>query len=329
MCLRMRFRVPVNCSLALSRDHAVGVLLRREDCVLYVFPVGELSRQWVAWDRVRRPTGTVNDDPTVAVATLDFPALPTTPCGRGIGDGDGQFDFSFSHGGGCFTDRGTLLVADYGNHRLPEVDLSTGLFSRVLADGVISSPTAVDWSPAAIIVAQACHCVSIVSTGSGAVTHRVSGTTLGSLRHPRSVLWLRRPGGDLVAAVSDQGNSRIVLLSDTGCVVDELSGLVPSPGVLAPWLGGTAIVVSNYTCWYAVALARPAGSNGVLSVRSAADDCIVDPTWMELTTDVASPGDGFLAMLSGSPSAGVEYLAVYRCLALRITWIRAVLASSK
>ena len=95
--------------------------------------------------------------------------------GRGMGAGDGQFNWGTS-GRMCLTPRGTLLVADRDNHRVPEVDLDgtvTGAFVRVLGGGALISPVAVDCNDEWLVASQSDHYIAVLSMVDGRFVSRL------------------------------------------------------------------------------------------------------------------------------------------------------------
>ena len=105
--------------------------------------------------------------------------------GRGYGSGNMQFRWNY--GGVCATPRGTLLVADHNNHRVPEVDLGLldhfvpevdlGLLEhivRVFGDGYRAPEfwfpeyVPVDCNEVHVAVSEA-HRVSVLSCADGSL----------------------------------------------------------------------------------------------------------------------------------------------------------------
>ena len=134
--------------------------------------------------------------------------------GRGRGAGDMQFNWGC--GGVCVTPRGTLLVADFYNHRVPEVDLDlSDRFVRVFGqcDGApdIRFPRFVDCNEVHVAVtADGCNMVCVLSYADGSLTARIGDTGPRTLSRPEGVKLLADGSGIVLA---DQQRDRVVLLS--------------------------------------------------------------------------------------------------------------------
>ena len=100
--------------------------------------------------------------------------------GRGEGTGDKQF--MFLYGGACLTRRGTLLVADSLNDRLPEAPRT--VFLRLL--GPVACPLYVDCNSDVAVVSQRDHFIAVVWLEDGGLGRRLGGFGLGTEYCPRS-----------------------------------------------------------------------------------------------------------------------------------------------
>ena len=150
--------------------------------------------------------------------------LESSVVGRGFGAGDMQFHWSC--GGVCVTPRGTLLVAEYFNHRVPEVDLdSTDHFLRVFGQGeeapAIEFPQYVDCNGVHVVVSEvSAGRICVLSYADGSLVRRIGLAGAMPLCSPRGVKLLADGSGVMVA---DYGNDRVVLLSLAG----NMQGSVP------------------------------------------------------------------------------------------------------
>ena len=162
--------------------------------------------------------------------------------GRGKGKGDGQFDWFY--GGLCVTPRGSLLVADFCNNRLPEVDMDSGdaAFVRVLGGGKLPSPQTVDCTPEVVAVASDVHFVFLLSMADGCVTARLGGYGLSGtcLKCPRGVRLLADGSGVVVA---DRGNRRVVVLDLDGRLRHTVADLTRPLDVVE--CGGESLLVAD------------------------------------------------------------------------------------
>ena len=93
----------------------------------------------------------------------------------GRGNGAGDMQFNWNRGGVCVSPRGTLLVADHNNHRVPEVDLGLlDRFVRVFGDGYrapefwFAEYVPVDCNEVHVAVSEA-HRVSVLSCADGSL----------------------------------------------------------------------------------------------------------------------------------------------------------------
>ena len=150
--------------------------------------------------------------------------------GRGHGAGDMQFNWNC--GGVCVTPRGTLLVADYHNHRVPEVDL--GVFDRFIrafgqgdAVGEIEHPDFVDCDGVHVAVSEeGTGRISVLSYITGSLVARAGCGGTAPLSNPVDIKLLADGRG---VVVSDYGNHRVVWFSLAGMVLGMAPLAVQSP----------------------------------------------------------------------------------------------------
>ena len=243
--------------------------------------------------------------------------------GRGRGAGDMQFNWYY--GGLCVTPGGTLLVADFFNNRVPEVDLDThGRFVRVFGKGDgapgIKRPQFVDCNGVHVAVSEEeDNRIGVLSYANGSLVGRLGGAI-----HNSSTLLVR--GVTLLAdgsgvAVADCNNHCVVLLSLVGNVRGVLrhDGLAHPVGVVqcAAADGDLAAVV---TCLGAAGsrtrLMKIGLHSGVLeSVDKAGGG---DGQFSNALNIAALPGGG-LVVLDYLPDA--SHLHLFTSMALRMRWV--------
>ena len=91
--------------------------------------------------------------------------LCTTLCTvSGRSSGPGMFNFNF--GGLCVTPRGTLLLAEGGNHRVQEINPTTGAHLRFIGVHQLNQPHCVDVSGDALVVSETTR-ISVFFYGTG------------------------------------------------------------------------------------------------------------------------------------------------------------------
>ncbi len=138
--------------------------------------------------------------------------------------GSGREQFHFRWGGLCVSSDGdSVLVAEWGNHRVQQVRIVDGAWVRFVGEGVLEKPDFVDCNGAVIAVSEwACHRISVLSWADGRVRARFGsyGSVPGQLRFPRGVRLLADGSG---LAVADSWNHRL-------CVFTLNGGLVAAGG---------------------------------------------------------------------------------------------------
>ena len=138
--------------------------------------------------------------------------------GLGSGAGDMQFNWGYN-GGVCVTPSGTLLVADYHNNRVPEVDLDVrDHFARVFGQGDgaarLSGPIFVDCNGVHVAVIESfAERVCVLSYADGTLVGRVGSACSEPLSFPQGIKLLADGSGLVVA---DCNSHRVVLLPLVG-----------------------------------------------------------------------------------------------------------------
>ena len=120
---------------------------------------------------------------------------------------EGQFNWSA--GGLCMTPRGTVLVAEYNNKRLQEVNIDSddGAWLRFVGEGLLEAPDYVSCSESLIAVSETeKHRVVLLSWADGSLVARCDS----KLIEPRGLRLLANGSGVVVA---DKGNDRVCIVS--------------------------------------------------------------------------------------------------------------------
>ena len=131
------------------------------------------------------------------------------------------------------TPRGTLLVADFANDRVAEVDLEGDGYSfvRVLGAGVVTRPKSVDCSHSVIVVLQNDAYVVVLSAVDGGLITRLgagAGCGPGQLSYPSAVCVLCDGSGVVAASLEHR---RLVVFGMDGGVQLAAAGLAEwAPG---------------------------------------------------------------------------------------------------
>ena len=246
--------------------------------------------------------------------------------GRGHGKGDMQFKWNC--GGMCVTPRGTLLVADGFNNRVPEVDLAVhDRFARVFGQGdgtpKIECPEYVDCNGVHVAVSEMdCGRICVLSYADGSLVGRVGDIGSELLSFPCGIK-LTADGSGVV--VVDFYNHHVVLLS----LYDNVLGSEP------------LAVLSHAELKYPVGIVQctaPDGDVAVLvtchgsardltrlmkiSFRSGVLESVDKPGngdgEFESVDDIATlPGGGLVAL-----DFGASCFRVFTSAALRMCWVR-------
>ena len=244
----------------------------------------------------------------------------------GCGPGAGDMQFNWSYGGVCVTPRGTLLVADCYNNRVPEVDLDViDHFVRVFGQGdgapVVHGPEYVDCNGVHVAVTERTPFgVCILSYADGSLVGRAGSDACG---HSLYGIKLLTDGSGVV--VVDRWQRHVVLLSLAGNVLGSAPLVVQSHADLRSPIGIVQCAAPDGDVAVVVTCHGAASGNTRLmkiGFRSGVLESV----------DMAGSGDGQfyfvydIASLPGSGLVALEFDArrfqVFTSLALRMCWIR-------
>ena len=252
--------------------------------------------------------------------------LECSVVGRGRGAGD--MEFNWGCGGVCVTPRGTLLVADFYNDRVPEVDLGVSdRFVRVFGPGdgalELKFPQFVDCNGVHVAVSEeGANRVCVLSYANGSLVGRLRSAGNIPLSTPRGVKLLADGSG---VAVADYNNHRVVLLSLAGNVLSDSPLVVQSHADLkfpigivqcAAPEGDVAVMVScrgDASGW--TRLMKIGLRSGMLE---SVDYAGTEGGLFDGVYDIATlPAGGLIAL---DPGACCSH--VFTSLALRMEWIK-------
>ena len=251
----------------------------------------------------------------------------------GRGRGGGNMQFRWNYGGLCVTPRGTLLVADRNNHRVPEVHLGVfDRFARVFGQGdgapKIDSPDYVDCNGVHVAVSEtAANWVCVLSYADGSPVGRVSSAGSKPLLSPHCIKLLADGSGVVVA---DCDNDRVVLLPLAGNVLGTASECVQSHvdlkfpiGIVqcVALDGDVAVMVTCYgAAWTHTRLTKIGFRSGLLE---SVDEAKSGNWQFSDLSDIATLPGGGLVVLEPISSR----FLVFASLALRKSWILLVVSS--
>ncbi len=236
--------------------------------------------------------------------------------------GEGRFNFNI--GGLCITPGGdSVLVADFLNNRVQEVNIMDGSWVRSVGEGVLWHSQFVDCNTDVIVVANNLHRVCVFSWHAGDLISQFGGygSGPGQLKYPRGIRLLSGcPTTQLVVADSD--NHRLCVFELSGEFVRAIGsrkqGLNVPFDVLECCADG-CFVVANYGTHNVVKLS-PAGE--VVGVYGG----------------TTAPGDSefrFPSALAALPAGGLvvrekeKRLQVFHGLDLRVEWITACVSLAR
>ena len=245
--------------------------------------------------------------------------------GRGYGAGDMQF--GWFNGGMCVTPNDTLLISDWFNDRVPEVDLDevdhfVRVFGQRYGPPEIRRPRYVDCNGVHVAVSEMGdhHRVSVLSYADGSLVGRFGND---SLSYPFGIKLLADGSGVVVAYC---WSDRVALLS----LGDNALGTAPQavlshddlqcPTCIAQCAVAdgevVVLVVRRGATGSVTRLVKISSRGGVLdSVDMAGTD---DGQFSDLTGIVTLPGGGLVALDSEACR-----FQVFTSLAPRMGWIRA------
>ena len=237
--------------------------------------------------------------------------------GRGRGEGDGELCLGRRRGGACITPLGTLLVADSYNNRVVEMDLDSdgAHFSRLIGEGVLEEPFAMDCNTALIAVSQPYwddRHVALFSMVDGSLVATLGRYALGvdSVAYPWKLCLLADGSGVAVTDGHwDADDARgVVVLGLDGHAKWEKRGLF---GPLCLCDGGTALLVAD--------------PRGILTKLRVCDGSVV-----ESSTGLRAfgPSDTVCLLADGVLVAGRDgadpSFQVFTSLTVRMAWIACV-----
>jgi hypothetical protein len=247
------------------------------------------------------------DDNTIVVSRLSTGQRLRVIGGEGYNQG--QLDYSMGAGRMCMTHRGTILVAEFDNNRVQELDVNTGGHVRFIGTGVVCEPQCVDCNRQLIAVCDDRFRITLLSWRSGALLRRMG---RGHLSGPLG-LRLLRDGVSL--AVADTNHHRICVFSTDGALLYSVGsrdlGLNLPNDVVEDGSGG--FVVCNRGKHNLVRLtAAPVVIVDDFGTRAFKGRTFQDP--VAITT---LPEGGLVVR-------GVTSLHVLRGLQIRVGWVTAV-----
>ncbi len=129
--------------------------------------------------------------------------------------GSGKEQFNANCGGlSVSPDGDSVLVAEYGNHRVQEVRVADGSWVRFVGEGLLRCPQYVDCNADVIVVSEHCDRISVLSWRTGDLVSQFGsyGSGPDQLKFPSGVRLLRH--NRLV--VADSWNDRLCMFTTNG-----------------------------------------------------------------------------------------------------------------
>ncbi len=240
------------------------------------------------------------------------------------GHGNGRGQFNFGSGGLCVSPDGdSVLVAEYSNKRVQEVNIMDGSWVRFVGEGVLERPQYVDCNNKVIVVSEGCHRMSVLAWHKGDLISQFGsrGSGPGQLDFPRGVrLLVGCPTGASSLIVADLGNHRLCVFGLNGEFVRAMGS--KEQGLSYPYDVLESIdgfIVANYEANNLVKVSSGGEVVGVYGKHGSWDgefDC---------PSALAALPDGGLVVRE----FWCRRFQVFRGLGLRVEWITACVSLAR